>query len=138
MPSPTDKPLGIKSCRHLIELYFGIQMVTDLVESPPTDTAGVSQILLPDPRRIKYEIILANGDSLVTNTVSLSTIGGVDQPSAAVYTLGPSATIIIERTFFADLDAVTLPVWANNPSGDVAISTREVFLSPASEEQLVS
>lgn len=138
MSSPSDRPLGIKSTRHLIELYFGTQMVTDILEVEWGNIFTNTQILRPDPRRIKYEIVMSNLDNAIFASIALGTTGAVDGTAPALYSLAPGQTIVVERTFFADLDAVTLPVWAFASAGQVFVSTREVFLSPASQEQLES
>lgn len=120
----------ILSARQLVELYFGVGMVTNIVENFQNLLAVTSVILGPDPRRIKYEIILANTSATLPTSVQIGFSGGIDLNAPQVYNLAPGATIVIERTFFSDLDSVTLPLWGVASGNGCFVSTREVFLTP--------
>jgi hypothetical protein len=138
MSSPSARPLGIKSARHLVELYFGVQMVTGVSESVFAPSAGINTLILgPDPRRIKYELIFAN-TGVSNDILILGSPATLDTENGNSYSLNEGETIIIERTFFADLDAVTLPLAVRTLNGEINVSVREVYLSPASLEQLES
>jgi hypothetical protein len=123
-------PLGILRCRDLVQLYYGVRMVTNLIENEGGffDTQPV-QIISLDPRRIAYDIVMENfGDA---NDVALvSTIGGLDPPVQAHYGIFPGATQVISRSFLTNLDAVTMPVFACSVNGNIRFDTREVFLTP--------
>jgi hypothetical protein len=122
---------GILRCRELVELYYGARMVVSITEnSNNLSNAAPQQILGQDPRRIRYEIIVTNAGAAAIVfwlNASQDAVANI----ASQYTVGAGRSIVIERDFLTDLDAVTVPVWGQANSGGLTVSTRETFLTPA-------
>jgi hypothetical protein len=129
-PDPTIA-YGILKCRDLVQLYYGARLVASIIEnSIGLNPGAIVKLLGQDPRRVRYEIILAN-------TTAAAASVGINASQDAVsnifstYAINAGDTLIIDRNFFTDLDAVTLSVWAEVGTGSLNISTRETFLTPA-------
>jgi len=127
---------GVLRCIELTELYFGWRMVTSLTENyVSVSTSAPFQVLGQDPRRIRYEIITTNSgmaDILVTFNDSLDNVNNI----GTTYGIPAGETLIIERSFLTDLDAVTIPVWGGTTASSIAMATRETFLTPAPVDEL--
>jgi hypothetical protein len=136
MPNDNAIKFGMLKCRDLVELYYGARMVASVVESAFSFTAPQTmQILSPDPRRIRYEIIIGNNNAapaqLTVGTPSADD-GGNDQ----FYSLPDNETIIIERDFLTDLDCICLALQASCNSGACIVSVRETFLTPIPVDEM--
>jgi hypothetical protein len=129
MTDPTIK-YGILRTRDLVELYYGARMVTDLVENFFGSFSDTYALLSQDPRRIKYEIIMANTSPSENETVQMGSPRTVASGLAQIYWMRPGETIIVTRDFFTDLDSVCIEVDVQFQGPDVQISTRETFLTP--------
>jgi hypothetical protein len=125
---------GILKCRDLVQLYYGARLVASVIETVnevASDAAGL--LLNQDPRLIKYEIQMSNTDTVNPLQVFLgSTLDAVlGGTNFLEYNIPINETVIVERNFFTDLDAVTLPVFVFPQGANFAITTRETFLTPA-------
>lgn len=122
-------PLGILRVRDLVQLYYGVRMVTSVSETHYGESGGQLQLLGQDTRRIKYTIVVANfGDD--PDEIGLWTNGGADAQNPQIYSVLGNATLVVERTFLTDLDSIALPVFAFDANGTASYSVREVFLTP--------
>lgn len=136
MPSDDAIKFGILKCRDLVELYYGVRMVTDVKETVISFDGGLSaQILNQDPRRIRYEIVLANED-VATQEFDLSSITGGSNNLVTAYSVAPGSTLVIERSFLSDLDSVTKQVWCAISVNTQLVSVRETFLTPAPVDEI--
>jgi hypothetical protein len=136
MPDSPNLKFGILKARDLVELYYGARMVANLIENVIGSPTASAPILGPDPRRIKYEIILANQSATVGDVVFLASVGGADTPNPQAYAVPPAGTIIVKRDFFTDLDAVTAAIFGLEQNGTVLITTRETYLTPVPIDEL--
>jgi hypothetical protein len=135
MSSPQIK-YGILRTRDLVQLYFGARMVASVLETSPGAIVGPTvQIISGDPRRIKYEIFLAN-ISVAADYVSIFSNGDTSTDNPQLISLPPGASEILTRTFFGDLDAVTLPVFLTPGAGSINVSVRETFLTTLPADEL--
>jgi hypothetical protein len=124
------RPKSILGCQQLVELYFGVRMIAIIAENEVALDGDVDVLIGPDPRRIRYEIILAQQNAAVAQ-VAIGTPQSFDLGTSQFYVLGQGDTIVIERNFFDDLDAVTLPLSIQLQSeSSCTVSTRETFLTP--------
>lgn len=121
---------GILQCRDLVQLYYGVRMVAAITEGFFNQSANVQASLIQqDPRRIRYELIMSNGD--VTDQVfTIGTPSSFQAGNAQTYSVKPGATLIVERTFLSDFDAVTIGLDATVSSSSCNLNTRETFLTP--------
>ena len=127
---------GVLRCRDLVELYYGARMVATLLEGGPNFTGGVQfHLLSQDPRRIAYEIIIANPDA-TPYSFSLGTPASFDAGTNQTYEIPAHDEIIIERSFLTGLDSVTMAVDGNLPASLMSIATREIFLTPAPVDEV--
>jgi hypothetical protein len=129
MADPSIK-YGILRTRDLVELYYGARMVTDLVENYFPSVVNPIVILQQDPRRIRYEVIISyttgpNPGAVVLGSPRTNAVG-----IGQTYWLNPGETIIVERDFLTDLDAVTIELDNLGGTPGIVISTRETFLTP--------
>jgi hypothetical protein len=130
MNGAPDNPKWILQCRDLVQLYYGVRMVASIIEGQPFFTPNLpKQILQQDPRRIRYEIILANSDA-ATQIAGLGSTDDIAFNTGQLYQVAPGASMVIERSFLSDLDAVTIPLSAFVTSANLVISTRETYLTP--------
>jgi hypothetical protein len=137
MPDFKPSPLGVLKCRDLATLYYGFPMVGVPRETLFfLTTTAVTLILGQDPRRIKYEIVLANqtGGNLI---VYIGSQSQMDVAKAAVYIVPTGGTLSIKRSFLTDLDSVCLPLLARLPGGSMEISVREIILTPAPADEVL-
>jgi len=122
--------LGIVRCRDLVQLYYGARMVTAIVEKQSVlSTTSVQQILAPDPRRIKYEVVFACNPTGPDDFE----VGGqtaCENGQGQEYNIAANTSIRIERSFLTDLDEVSDSLYASGDNGNITVSTREVFLQP--------
>lgn len=129
MNGPLTK-LGIVRCRDLVQLYYGARMAAVLVQKNKALTTGTFvEIMSADPRRVRYEIIIENFDA-AAQFVDIATPEAATSTQQQEYNLPPGSTLIIERDFTTDLDAVTIAVLANRGNDNMSISTRETILTP--------
>ena len=131
MPTDPTIAFGILKCRDLVQLYYGARLVANVIETNPPDTSvNPGQILSQDLRRIRYEIIFSNNGSGAVQAFLSDTLDGVNA-GPQIYTVPGFSTIVIDRTFLTDLDAVTLPLFSSTSNVNCVISVRETFLTPA-------
>lgn len=132
MPLPGDTAdLGfIRRCRDLVQLYYGVRMVAAIIENEVQGGGGWSPLILQDPRRIRYEIIIRNADPANAAEVQIGTPPTFDLGTAQDYEVGIDQTLVIDRNFLTDLDAVTIALNFFCSNENVVISTRETFLTP--------
>lgn len=131
-------PKWILGCQQLVELYYGVRMISSLVENVTNvDVGALVQIMQPDPRRIRYEIVVSWQDATTDVAFEIGTPSGVDLsrgesffPASGSALAPVSGFMRIERAFLADLDAVTLAQVLQNGGSPVTVSTRETFLTP--------
>lgn len=138
MPALKDNLLkfGVLRCRELVELYFGWRLVASVIEkSNNLDNTKPQLILGQDPRRIRYEIIVTNPDATAHNCYLDASPDAVTN-IASEYAIAPHSSLIIERTFLSDLDAVTMPVWGQAGAAGLSVATRETFLTPAPVDEV--
>jgi hypothetical protein len=136
---PTNKipgaPVGIFRCRDLVTLYFGVRMVTSVIEQDIFIDSNVDPLILQDPRRIRYEIIIAAQPSSPASFF-VGTPPSFDQGTSQQYALPENGTLIIVRDWITDGDAVTLALsFQNNTDTAPFVSTRETFLTPPGEDE---
>jgi hypothetical protein len=133
VPDPTIQ-FGILKCRDLVQLFYGVRLVASILEQDNQLTTGqTGPLIAQDPRRIRYEIIMGNYDTAYLYVGIAETL---DELTAAAgppqtYVVPPASTIIVERNWITDLDAVTLPLFVQPIGTSFVISTRETFLTPA-------
>lgn len=128
--------LGILKTRDLVELYYGVRMVADVKETfIPTTPGTPTRILNQDPRRISYEIVLANEDA-AAQEFDLSPVTGGSAAEFTAYSVAPGETQVIDRDFLTDLDAVTKEVWCTTSVGAQLVTVRETFLTPAPVDEI--
>jgi hypothetical protein len=130
MPTDPTIALGILKCRDLVQLYYGARMVANIFENNFDVLPNPTQILKADPRRIKYEIIVAGQNNAGFN-FALGSQATFDTFFYQQYAGQPTSTIIIERNFFTDFDSVCLELWAQQFDVNAFISVRETFLTPS-------
>jgi hypothetical protein len=130
MPKDNAIKFGILKCRDLVQLYYGARMVASLVENNPGIGATAVTVIAPDPRRIRYEVILANNDPANHIQFQIGSYGSINAGTAQIYNVEPGASLTIERDFFTDLDAVCLALEATVSAGSGVLCTRETFLTP--------
>lgn len=131
-----NTPQGILKCRDLVQLYYGLPMVAALIENLFYVQGGDTvQILGPDPRRIKYEIIISAQNASI---IYIGSLNQMDQSTAAVYQFGSAGVETISRNFLTDLDSVCLPLLARNTASENAfeVFVRETFLTPAPVDEI--
>lgn len=123
-------PLGVLKCNDLVELYYGLPLRTVIIESFFDLThPATAQLLLPDPRRIHYEITFAAGGgvtSLVSIGSSLAVVATVAEPISTPV----GGTVILVRDWRSELDAVTLPLFVGANVSETIIGVRQVILTP--------
>lgn len=126
-----SKDLGvIRRCRDLVQLYYGLRFAVGIAENVWFNTAAAQQLMQPDPRRIRYEIVLSNQDPAADLVVFLGSSEEFVNTAGIQYTVKAGETLVIERTFLTDADNVTLPVWGLWALAAAQVSTRETFLTP--------
>jgi len=127
---------GILKCRDLVQLYYGARMVVSIIENNILASAGSSSDLFAlDPRRIRYEIVVMNGsggDATFTVGTPAADQAGTDEQ----YAIGAGQNVVIDRNFITDFDAVTLPQTLFASGGNLSVSTRETFLTPAPVDEI--
>jgi hypothetical protein len=128
-------PQGIFRTRDLVTLFYGVRMVASILEANPAlnNTAPI-QLIGQDPRRIRYEIILANNGDAV-DTAFIGSQASFDPGTSQQYYLNAGDTLIIERNWITDLDAVTINLWGVTSNGNIGVTTRETFLTPAGNDE---
>jgi len=121
---------GIVRCRDLVQLYYGARMATDVAEDAFDITQGAAptQILKADSRRIKYEIqiTITGGGGIVILGSPRAFAAGTPQN----YALSGNMTVVVERDFLTDLDAVVGDLLCMSEFINAVITTRETFLTP--------
>lgn len=131
-----NTPQGILKCRDLVQLFYGLPMVaniiTTVVELAPS---SIAVIFGADPRRIKYEIIVAN-EGATADFISIGTPAEIDAGVALEIQLNGGDSYTIKRDFFTDLDSVCLPLSAATSTNPWLISSRETFLTPAPVDEI--
>lgn len=136
MPNDNAIKFGLLKCRDLVELYYGARMVASIVETQiPAAANTLFQLLAPDPRRIAYELIFANG----VNAINQFQIGSpqTDAPgNQQFYSIPPGGTLIIKRNFLEDLDAVGIELGCKIFGAAITVSTRETFLTPIPVDEM--
>lgn len=137
MSNGKASPLGIVRCRDLVELLYGVPMVTSVTAAwfGVGSVAGVTQILLQDSRRIRYELVFLNSGLLPDDCIFNHNGDFTATAYQEVY-LSAGSVFIIERDFRSDLDAVTLPLFVLGPGSNIAIGVRETFLTPAPVDEI--
>ena len=94
----------------------------------PTNPFGTI-LMTQDPRRIRYEIILANTSGASVQFI-LGTQAAVVSGNVAEYSVMPGDTLIIERNFRSDMEGVVLDQMLQAVSGVITPSVRETILTP--------
>ena len=121
---------GILKCRDLVQLYYGARMVVNIRETSPLLSPTADSIILqPDPRRIRYEILIANFDS-AAHDVEIGSQSAIEGGVGMDYEIAANSSMVIERSFLSDMDAVTLGLSAGPANDNVSIDIRETFLTP--------
>jgi hypothetical protein len=111
-------------------------MVTSIIEKQAaSSTTAFMPLIAQDPRRIRYELIIANTD-VAAQLAFVGSPPSVDAGNNQIYSLTPGQTIIVTRDFFTDLDAVTIGLLFMVTSLNVAITTRETFLTPSAIDEI--
>lgn len=131
-----NKDLGfVRRCRDIAEIWLGTRWTTILAENQFGSLAAITQIVKPDPRRIRYEIVLSEisgaGSILVGLSQANKTVGIFGQ-LAMLYALPASGSQTITRDYRTDGDNVTAAVFALvtvGGGGAGAISVRETLLA---------
>lgn len=127
---------GILKTRDLVELYYGARMVADVKETVVAFGGTLlARILKQDPRRIGYEIVLANEDA-AAQEFDLTSITGGSNNSVTAYSVAPGESEVIKRSFLTDLDSVTKEVWCTISVNTQLVSVRETFLTPAPVDEI--
>jgi hypothetical protein len=127
---------GILKCRDLVELYYGVRMAFSLVENEVLLDGNVDFLIGQDPRRVRYEIILAAQPSSVASCF-IGTPPTFDLGTSQQYSVAAGGTLVIVRDWLTDGDAVTLPLAIqNNTDITFGVSTRETFLTPIPADEL--
>jgi hypothetical protein len=130
MNGAPDNPKWILKCRDLVELYYGARMVTSIRETVIiVQQSVVAQVMQPDPRRIRYEVIIGSED-VASQFFQLSTSQDKIVSQGNGYDVPPGDTIVVDRDFLTDFDAVTLPLFFLGGSNNLDVSVRETFLTP--------
>lgn len=137
MPSLKDNLLkfGVLKCRDLVELFYGARMVAQSVTYAPGTSNGSPVIVLPqDTRRISYEIAFSCFQSSLGNagsSIALGTKAQIEAGRGVDYYALPYTTVVVKRSFFEDLDAVTEEVYYQNVDNNYDLEARVVILTPA-------
>ena len=127
---------GVLRCRDLVELYYGMRIVTRSVWSSPTNVTGQTNLLLnQDSRRIRYEILMANFDGTFLD-VSMGPTREFAASNAFKYVVPGQSSMVVERNFITDGDAVTEAVYAFPNGNNFNISLRETILTPAPVDEV--
>jgi hypothetical protein len=121
---------GILSTRDLVELYLGARTVVTIIENQTNTGASSPVVLNQNPSRIRYEVILGNSNVVGINALTLASPAACDSGFGPTYFLNPGQTIVIERNFETDGEAVCLPLNCAPIHGLTTISTRETILTP--------
>lgn len=136
-------PQGIVRCRDLVQAVRGVRIATNVFYKNfgPLLLAKVPVLNL-DVRRIKYEISISEISGTNPVAVQLATIDPLSNVTFEMVTLDAAATLIIERTWEKDADAVCLGVIAAQSTavvlgGSASISVRETFLTPLPADEPV-
>lgn len=131
-----NTPQGILKCRDLVQLFYGLPMVANVIDSNVEIAAGdIAPILSADPRRIKYEIILTNFGA-TADQILIGTPSAIDQGTALFVGAAPGESYTIKRDFFTDLDSVCIPLSAQAGANAWIASIRETFLTPAPVDEI--
>lgn len=131
-----NTPQGILKCRDLVQLFYGLPMVTAVIDSNVAlDASAIAQVLSADPRRIKYEIILTNLGA-TADGILIGTPTDLDQGTALFAGAAAGESYTIKRDFFTDLDSVCIPLSAQAGANPWVVSVRETFLTPAPVDEI--
>ena len=137
MPNDNLLKYGILKCRDLVELYYGARMVTSVTETKFSASATPYLILNQDPRRIRYEVWYDTTNLAAPTSIRIGTPAAIGSgeaisfdPFISVYTLP------LVRDFLTDLDSVCLALMVSDSSGQLIVSTRETFLTPAPVDEV--
>ena len=122
---------GILRTRDLVELYYGARMVVTIKESYFSAVTSLKQVLGPDSRRIRYEIVIGNASNAAPFTCFVGSPASMDSLTAAFYHGAIASTLVIDRSFLTDMEAVCLPISVRPNLGSLDIGVRETFLTPA-------
>lgn len=129
--------LGIARCRDLVQLYYGGRMVAITKHQQFTLGANAVQLFTADPRRIAYDLFIAEATAVAAAGVKIAPQLDNIATVGEVVALPIGDTIIVSRDFRTSLDAVTQAQWALLVSGNAVVSTREVLLSPLPVDEYV-
>lgn len=131
-----NTPQGILKCRDLVQLFYGLPMVANVIDTfIQLQAATSTPILGNDPRRIKYEIILTNNGD-VTDQIGIGTAADISNAAALVIGVAAGESYTIKRDFFTDLDSVCIGLSAIAGANNWFASIRETFLTPAPVDEI--
>lgn len=130
MPVPDNLRFGILRARDLVELHLGARAAVTLVENFfLIDNSDSHQILSIDPRRIRYEIVIAN---LTVNPLDIS-IGSqapVETGTSLYFRIPGNSSFMLTRDYRSDFDNVAAAVFAEAVTNALQVSVRETVLTP--------
>ena len=116
--------------------YYGVPMVSFIAYSNvKPGSVSDTKVMGLDPRRIKYELALANFSNAPDDIV-IGSKTAVDSGAAPDYEIPANTTVIITRTFLTDLDSITEEQWAFGDNGNITIYVRETILTPAPVDEV--
>jgi hypothetical protein len=130
VPNGDNLKSGILRTRDLVELYLAGRMVVTILENLTNTGAASPVVLLQNPSRIRYEVILGNNNVVGINGVEIASPAACDSGFGPTYFLNPGQTIVIQRDYQTDGEAVCLPLNCVPIHGVTMISTRETILTP--------
>ena len=136
MPSDNILKYGILKCRDLVELVYGARMVTSIIEKSFSASATPYLILGQDPRRIRYEVWLNQNGTAVGYTVFMGSPAAIDSGTAQGFWSFTLGYVYLARDFLTDGEAVCLPLKLSDPNGQILVTTRETFLTPAPVDEV--
>jgi hypothetical protein len=137
MDAPDDIKRGILRTRELVAMYYGRRMVVDLRETFFSNlSGGITQLLKQDPSRIRYELTIMNAQ-VVVGDLAIGTGKAIQAGQGTEIIVTPHSTYPIVRDWLGDLEGVCLEVVADVFGGNMNISVRETFLTPAPVDEVV-
>ena len=136
-PTSDQIKFGILRTRDLVELYYQGRMVVQVRENDPGTLVLFTpvQILRQDPRRTRYEIIIANGGN-TTLEVQIGSLQSINNTNYGTYSIAAGDTLVIIRDFRSDLEGVCLEQFAMATVGNAVVTTREDFLTPLPADEV--
>lgn len=136
MPNDNAIKFGILKTRDLVELWYGARMVVQVRATLfNLQASTVVQILQPDPRRIRYEIVFENFDPGPA-TFDLGTQAEQDSGNTLEYQVPTGASVVVTRTWLDDLEGVTLEQTASTDVANTRVGVRETILTPIPVDEM--